>query len=274
MGLSKAAALLALALIGLCAATAGLTAQERRSIRPKSPDSPLSELISGYDFSPIETRALQDDDFDNPGFAWVQKGEAAWGQAEGAARKACSSCHGSASDSMRGKAASYPKFDKETGRIVNLEQRINLCREKKMQASPWLYESDPLLSMTAFLRMQSRGVPVNVATDGPVRATFEAGRTLYNTRLGQLGMSCALCHNNLYGRSLRDQTISQGHSNGVPSFERESRSFISLHGRFNRCFALMRAEPFELGSKDYLALELYLGWRGNGLPIETPAVRR
>jgi sulfur-oxidizing protein SoxA len=35
----------------------------------------------------------------------------------------------------------------------------------------------------------------------------------------------------------------------------------------------MRAEPFGAGSPEYIALELYLAWRGNGLPIETPAVR-
>jgi sulfur-oxidizing protein SoxA len=28
------------------------------------------------------------------------------------------------------------------------------------------------------------------------------------------------------------------------------------------------------GSKEYLDLELFLAWRGKGLPIETPGVRR
>jgi sulfur-oxidizing protein SoxA len=36
----------------------------------------------------------------------------------------------------------------------------------------------------------------------------------------------------------------------------------------------MRAEPYELGSPEFVALELYLAWRGKGLPVETPAVRR
>jgi sulfur-oxidizing protein SoxA len=35
----------------------------------------------------------------------------------------------------------------------------------------------------------------------------------------------------------------------------------------------VRAEPREIGAGEYVALELYLAWRGNGLPIETPAVR-
>jgi sulfur-oxidizing protein SoxA len=142
-----------------------------------------------------------------------------------------------------------------------------------MQAPPWTYGSEELLAMTAFLRLQSRGLPVNVRIDGLAKPDFNTGRQLYNSRMGQLGMSCALCHNEHYGKSLRGALISQGHSNGFPSFQTEAKRFIPLHTRFDACFGLMRAEPFAAGSADYIALELYLAWRGNGLPIETPAVR-
>ncbi len=174
---------------------------------------------------------------------------------------------------MRGRAAAYPKFDSAAGRVVNLEQRINMCREEKMQASPWAYGSDELLSMTAFLRMQSRGSPVNVQIDGPAKPAFDAGKQLYNTRIGQLGMSCGLCHNRHYTQSLRGSFIGQGHSNGFPEYQTGTKTFVSLHERFDACFGLMRAEPLEAGSSEYVGLELYLAWRGNGLPIETPAVR-
>ena len=35
----------------------------------------------------------------------------------------------------------------------------------------------------------------------------------------------------------------------------------------------MRAEIYEPGSPEHIALELYLAWRARGLPVETPAVR-
>lgn len=251
----------------------GTAAQERKSIQPKDRENPLNKLISGYYFSSLETRSLQDDDFDNPGFRWVQQGESLWTKTEGGAQKSCSSCHGSASDTMRGKAATYPRFEQGAGRLINFEQRLNRCREEKMQASPWGYGSEELLAMTAYLRMQSRGIPVNVRIDGLAKPDFNAGKQLYNSRMGQLGMSCALCHNRHQGQSFRGVFISQGHSNGFPAYQAESKKFISLHGRFDACFGIMRAEPFAAGSLDYVALELYLAWRGNGLPIETPAVR-
>jgi sulfur-oxidizing protein SoxA len=264
-----------LALTGLAAALcAGVMAQERKSIPPKDQENPLSKLISGYYFSPLETRALQDDDFDNPGFRWVQQGEALWAKAEGGAQKSCSGCHGTANETMRGKAATYPKFDASAGQVLSLEQRVNTCRQNKMQATPWAPGSDELLAVTAHLGSQSRGLPLNVAIDGPAKPAFDAGRQLFNSRMGQLGMSCALCHNRHFGQMYRGALLSQGHANGFPAFQTEAKSFISLRDRFDACFALMRAEPFSAGSPEYTALELYVAWRGNGLPVETPAVRR
>jgi sulfur-oxidizing protein SoxA len=35
----------------------------------------------------------------------------------------------------------------------------------------------------------------------------------------------------------------------------------------------VRAEPFAADSPELADLELYLGWRANGLDVETPAVR-
>lgn len=255
------------------AATAAL-AQERRALPPKDKDNPLPELISGYDFTPIRSRALQDDDFDNPGFTWVNRGERAWTIAEGGAQKSCSSCHGNAAETMRSVGATYPKYQEAARMVVNLEQRINMCRQDKMKATPWPYESDALLDMTAYVRMQSRGLPVDVKVDGPATGVFERGRELYGARIGQLGMSCAHCHNDHYSKNFRAETLSQGHSNGFPAYQTKARTFISLHQRFRNCYVDMRAEPYDLGSQELVALELYLAWRGKGLQVETPAVRR
>ena len=35
----------------------------------------------------------------------------------------------------------------------------------------------------------------------------------------------------------------------------------------------MRAEPYEYGASENVALELYLMWRARGMAVETPAVR-
>jgi sulfur-oxidizing protein SoxA len=261
-------------LAGYVSLSGAAWAQNRPLAAPDSGGGPLRELISGYDFSPVNVRALQDDDFDNPGFAWVAKGEANWRTVEGSAGESCGTCHGLSSDAMRGKAATFPKFYQPESKVINLEQRINICRRDKMGAPPWAYESEELLGMTAFLRLQSRGLPADIRVDGPAKVAFDAGQALYSRRLGQFGISCAQCHNEHYGKTYGDRTISQGHANGFPTYRVDEKAFRSLHRQFTECFARMRAETMPPGSEDSVALEFYLSWRGAGLPLQAPAVRR
>lgn len=254
--------------------TAGAEAQPRKSYPPRNDNNPLHELISGYHFNDLALRSLQDDDFDNPAFAWVTQGEKLWTQIEGTQRKSCASCHPGGSEAMRGKAATYPKFYSDVKRVISLEQRINLCRENKMGAVPWPYTSDALQAMTAYLRLQSRNMPIGVEIDGAAAQTFTRGKSLYFARMGRYGMSCAQCHNERYGSTINGKIINQGHPNGTPAYSVSAQKIVSLHERFQKCHQLMRAEPYELGSPEYIALELYLNWRADGLPLEAPAVRR
>ncbi len=231
------------------------------------------DIRSGYYWASVETQAMQDDDFANPGMIWVEQGEDLWNKAEGSAGKSCADCHGNAEDSMKGVGASYPKFRKELGKLQNLEQRINECRVKNMGAKKWKWESEELLSMTTFVRYQSRGMPVAVTIDGPAKPFFEKGKAFYYQRRGQLDMACKNCHVDNAGGMLRAQLLSQGQSNGFPTYRLKWQKVGSLQRRFRGCNKQVRAQPYPYGSDEYVNLELFLAWRGRGLPIETPAVR-
>jgi sulfur-oxidizing protein SoxA len=54
----------------------------------------------------------------------------------------------------------------------------------------------------------------------------------------------------------------------------EWQTLGSLERRLRACLSGIRAEMLPYGSTEYLDLELYLAWRAQGLPIETPGVRR
>src|SRR6185503_6326001 len=113
---------------------------------------------SGYqDMGPALQR-MQDDDSANPGMLFVQKGAALWRTAAGAAGKSCADCH--AEGSMKGVAARYPAIPPGADRPVDLEGRINLCRVENQKAERLAPESDDLLSLTAFVALQSRGTPI------------------------------------------------------------------------------------------------------------------
>lgn len=233
----------------------------------------LGERRSGYaDLAP-DTKAMQDDDTANPGMLWVQDGEALWNAKSGAANRACADCHDDARATMTGVAARYPAFDTKLGRPVDLEQRINLCRVERQQASAFAYESKELLSLSAFIAKQSRGEPIAPLADERLRPFLEAGREQFNRRQGQLNLSCGQCHDDNWGKRLAGSLIPQAHPTGYPLYRLEWQAVGSLQRRLRNCIVGMRAEPYEYGAPEYVSLELYLVWRARGLPIETPAVR-
>ena len=231
-------------------------------------------LRSGIEFQSPETRAMQADDFGNPGMLWVARGEALWSEPAGEAKVACSSCHGNALQSMRGIAASYPKHVAELGGVVDLEQRINACVERYQKARPHAWESDALLGLSAYVARQSLGMPIRVSIDGPASAAYQRGRQLYFQRQGQLHLACDQCHDANWGRTLLAEKISQGHPADWPAYRLEWQSLGSLQRRLRACYFGVRAEVPAFGSPDLAALELYLAARAQGLAIHAPGVRR
>jgi L-cysteine S-thiosulfotransferase len=228
---------------------------------------------SGYQDASPETRAMQDDDASNPGFLWVQQGETLWNQRSSGDGRSCADCHGAAPVAMRGVATRYPLFDARLGRPITLTQRIEQCRVERQGASPLLPDSDVLLGLTAYVGLQSRGLPLQVAIDGPARPFYQAGKALFDAREGQLNLGCAQCHDDLAGQRLAGAVIPQGHPNGYPEYRLEWQGMGSLERRIRNCMIGVRAEPFADDALELVELELYLGARANGLTIETPAVR-
>jgi len=232
----------------------------------------LTTIYSGWLFREDETRALQKDDFDNPGMVFVDRGLDRWNKAEGTAEKSCASCH-EGPESMAGLRAVTPKVDVETGKLMLIEDYINECRTERMGAEAWKVTSDPMKDVMALIAMQSRGLPVNVAIDGPAAPFWEKGKEIYYTRYGQLEMSCANCHEQNFGHMIRADHLSQGQVNGFPLYRLKDAGLVTAQQRFKGCVRDTRGETFAPGSDEFKALELYVASRGNGLSVEGVAVR-
>jgi len=233
----------------------------------------VGDVRSGYTYMEDETREMQNDDFQNPAMLWVQEGEELWTKVEGEAKKSCGTCHEDPVAAMNGVAAKYPVYDVLLEKPKTVEQQINICREQNMQAKPYKWESQEMLAMTAYVNHQSRGMPVNVKVDGKLAPFFAKGEAFYNERRGQLDLACKNCHNDYAGGQIRANIMSQGQINGFPTYRLKWQKVGSVHRRFRGCNSMVRATPYAYGSDEYVNLELYVKWRGNGLPVESPAVR-
>ena len=234
----------------------------------------VEDRRSGYTYLSEENQRLQDDDFANPGLLWVEQGRELWQRVDGVVGMSCASCHGDAAESMRGIRTRYPRFDLGRGKLINLEQQINRCRADRLQAAPYPYESEALLALTTFVGVQSRGLPIDARIDGPAQPFFEAGKTFFFRRRGQLDLACPHCHEQHAGQRLRGDVVSQGQLNGFPAYRHTWQALGSTHRMFAWCNVAVRAEAYPYGADEYVNLELYMAWRGRGLVVETPAVRR
>lgn len=243
--------------------------------RAKAPEGhPFDEVLSGWLYRTAETRALEADSFANPAMLYVEQGETIWNTVEGEAGKSCASCHGDASESMAEVGATYPTWDAEAKRPINVELQINKCRETHMKAAPYKFDAAEQKALTTYVKNQALGKPMHVdLRQGEMQSWWEKGKNLYYTRTGQLNLSCASCHEENNGKYIRADHLSQGNVNGFPTYRLKQANMVSLHNRFRGCIRDTRAEYPAAFSDELMALEVYVTWRGTGLSVETPAVR-
>lgn len=244
-----------------------------KTAAPAHLDGAVDEVISGWHFRSDETQSLQLDDFDNPGMIFVDQAMDVWNTAEGSEGKACADCHNDPAETMVGVKATYPKWNEEAGEVRTVQMQVNDCRVNRMGAEAWKYDAGKAVSMEAMISLHSRGMPMSVAIDGPAAAMWEKGKEMYYTRTGQLELSCANCHEDNYGNYIRADHLSQGQINGFPAYRLKNAKLNGVHSRFKGCVRDTRAETYSPGSEDFIALELYVASRSNGLSVESPSVR-
>jgi sulfur-oxidizing protein SoxA len=242
---------------------------------PAPEGHPFKEVLSGWLFREPETRALGADSFANPGMLYVERGEEIWNTVDGAKGKSCASCHNDASETMKDVGAHYPKWDAEAKRPINIELQINKCRTEQMDAEPYKFDDADQKALTTYVKYQSLGTPVKLdLAKGDMQSWWDRGKKEYYTRMGQLNLACASCHEASMGRHIRADHLSQGQANGFPTYRLKQANMVSLHNRMRGCIRDTRAEMPKAFSDELMALEVYVTWRGTGLSVETPSVRQ
>ncbi len=232
----------------------------------------MDTIRSGWHYREAETRDLQRDDFDNPGMVYVDRGTDLWNAEIGAGGESCAGCH-EGPESLAGLRAVTPRVDEKTGKLMTVENYVDACVTERMGLEAWSWTGDKMKDMLALISMQSRGMAVNVAIDGPAAPFWEQGKEIYYTRYGQLEMACASCHEDNQGLFIRADHLSQGQTNGFPVYRLKDAGILSAQQRFVGCVRDTRAETFKPNSDEFKALELYVASRGNGLSVEGVSVR-
>jgi sulfur-oxidizing protein SoxA len=263
--------------LSVSSANAQMNEAEKRAKDPRNKNYMVGDKNSGYVYMTSQTRDMQDDDFANPGFVWVDTGESLWNKVNGTAGKSCASCHSSAAKSMKGVANTFPRYDPKTKKMIAIQAYLNRHLGEKMGAKKWKWESENMLAMAIYVKLQSHSTPVKSIINDQNRATLAPflakGKKFFEQRRGLLDMSCKQCHEDNAGNMARSNVLSMGMPNGFPTYRLKWQKPGSIHRRFAGCNKNVRAKPYKRGSEEYTNLEFYLMQRALGLNWETPSVR-
>ena len=173
-----------------------------------------------------------------------------------------------------GIATDYPYYDVIEGRIVTLSRALNDCRMENNELA-YAYDDADIEAIITFIMSTSDRNIVNVImpNDQAAEAAFNEGKRLFFARQGQLNMACAHCHidyaDKRYGREQIPPAL--GLPLRMPRYDSENEELVTLHERFNVCLNYTQAKPYPLEGEKLQALEFYLFYVNNSLPLNAPS---
>jgi sulfur-oxidizing protein SoxA len=218
------------------------------------------------------------DPTNNPGVLVAEGAEQSW-NTRGLAGKSCADCHaGDPARAMRGVATRYPRVVPRYGRVMSIEDFLEVhALERTGRSMP--SQSDDNLSMAVLVKMASNGLPVAVdVTSPPAQAALARGRASFDKRVGQRNHSCADCHTAergankfLGGRLLAD--VSTGLTRHFPTWRTDRNQLWDMRKRFQWCMTPLGMNMLAADSVEYAELELYLTSFDIGKPLSVPGIR-
>lgn len=243
-------------------------------LEAKFPDIDPADFANGYYALSEEMRKNWEAIEEFPPYAiYVDAGEAMWNKpfANGKSYKDCFP-----DGPVIGHK--YPHWDSKQGMVMTVPLAINQCRERHGE-EPLGYKKGPIASLWAYIAYKSRGQVINVVVpedDPKAMEAYNKGKAFYFARRGQLNFSCAHCHFDNAGMSLRTEILSpvMGQTTGWPVYRSEWNDIGTLHRRYSGCNEEVRAKAFTPQGEEYRNLEYFHTSLSNGLELNGPSARK
>jgi sulfur-oxidizing protein SoxA len=183
-------------------------------------------------------------------------------------------CLGAKGGDLRGlRANHYPHFNDKLGRVVGLEEMIEVC--SRAAGRPLLQGSYDNSAVSLHVASFSNGMPIQLdVSSGPLKDAFERGRERFHVRVGSNNFACASCHTAAIGSSLRGQKLTTPYGDAAhwPTY-RTKGELQALHVRFSECNRNAGTQPLRPGSPAYTDIEVFLTALSNGYPVDVPSSR-
>ncbi len=87
----------------------------------------------------------------------MEKGEKLFHSTLGSNKVSCDQCHPNGANTH---PETYPKFQKQLGKVATLREMINWCLKNPLQGKPLPLDSDEMIALEAYITWERRGVPL------------------------------------------------------------------------------------------------------------------
>ena len=176
--------------------------------------------------------------------------------------------------------AGFPRYIEKLGMVVGLDQVLQALMAQNAH-TPFKLKSSEMFAMSAYAKSIANEEKINIDINANkhMKEAYALGEEGFTTKRGGRGLSCMSCHSpDVIGGVLRTQPLpdlAEVAAGGTwPAYRMTKSSLRTLPRRFQGCMnnALLAVIP--LGSKEMVALEVYVTKQAEGKEIAIPGLKR
>lgn len=178
--------------------------------------------------------------------------------------------------------AGFPRYVEQAKKVVTLAQTIQMAAVANEKAVPKL-ESVEMVKMSAYVKSIATGQKTNidVKANKYMQEMHKLGQVVFEERRGGRGLSCNSCHSSdIVGQRLRMQPLPDlgakvtAAAGTWPAYRMTEGKMVTLDKRMQQCMKNALLAEIPLGSKEIVALEVYVTNKTKGNAISVPGVKR
>lgn len=217
---------------------------------------------------------------ENPGELYISKGEAIFKKTIGTTADLAAFL-GVEKSQLAPELATYPKYLSKAGKVVGIDQMLQLAMSEK-GLKPFKLTSSDMVFMSSYVFSIANDQKLNIDTTGEhAKEAYEYGKKIYFTQRGARGLSCNSCHSQgVLGMRLRMQILpnlgSAESKSGAtwPAYRMTKSELTTLQKRFQGCMQNSSQAQLPIGSKEMVSLEVYVRSLANGQSVAIPGLKR
>lgn len=228
----------------------------------------------------------------NPAELWEMRGEALWKKKAGPSQVSLERCDlGKGPGVVKGAYTELPRYFKDAGKVMDLEQRLAHCRitlqgltREQALKTPFgsTGKQSDIEALVSYITSESRGIKMAVSTAHPAEArAYEIGKKMFFYRGGPHDFSCATCHSTTGLRirlqdlpNILDKADAQAAYTTWPAYRVSQGEVRTMQHRLYDCYRQQRFPEPLYASDAVTAITMFLAKNADGGVYAGPALKR